>query len=323
MDNSKKKLTLYLAPMQGLTDSFFRSVIHSCSFGHNFDLAVSPFISITHGDLSNAHKKIKDVLDTSDSMPVIPQIMGNEPKEFIDLANLLYDYGYTQIDWNLGCPLPKVAKKHHGSGLLSFPHEVEQILSTVIPKIKPRLSIKMRTGYSKTEYLPLINIFNQYPLATITIHPRLGIQMYEGPIDYEAPHMITKNSQHKIIYNGDIKSFENYRFVQNLYPTINNFMLGRGAIANPLIAAEIKTGKPLQPNTAKAWYTEYVEKLLSKIESLDKPDVSKINKTKEYFRYIAQHLSIDNSEITPILQCNNLSNLNMMIKEIVAKNIVI
>ena len=95
MDNSKKKLTLYLAPMQGLTDSLFRSVIHSCSFGHNFDLAVSPFISITHGDLRNAHKKIKDVLDTSDSMPVIPQIMGNEPKEFIDLANLLYDYGYT------------------------------------------------------------------------------------------------------------------------------------------------------------------------------------------------------------------------------------
>ena len=320
MDNGKKKLTIYLAPMQGLTDAFFRSVIHSCSFANGFDIAVSPFISITHGDLSAAHKKIKDVLEITDSLPVIPQIMGNEPKEFIDLANLLFDYGYTHVNWNLGCPIPKVAKKHHGSGLLHYPDEVNDILSKVVPNIKPCLSIKMRTGYSQTEYMPLIEIFNQFPLESITIHPRLGIQMYEGKIDYDAPRIITQTSVHKIIYNGDIYTYDDYLFVQNLYPNINNFMIGRGAIANPLVATEIKSSSKLPYDTAKAWYYEYVDKLLSKIETLNKPEQSKINKSKEYFRYIAQHLKLQPENVQNVLQCNNLHDVQCMIKEIVLKH---
>ena len=321
MADTKEKLTIYLAPMQGLTDSYFRTAIHNCPFGNSFDMAVSPFISITHGDLSCAHKKIKDVSDNTNSIPLIPQIMGNEPKEFIDLANLLYDCGYSRIDWNLGCPLPKVAKKHHGSGLLPYPLEVEKILSIVIPKIRPRLSIKMRTGYSKAEYQPLISIFNQYPLAGITIHPRLGIQMYDGAIDYEAPKVIAQTSLHPVTYNGDINSLEDYRKVQKLYPAISSYMLGRGAIANPLLATEIKANAHLPESTAAEWYLEYVDKLLSAIQQLDKPDASKANKTKEYFRYIARHLSLTDAELMPILKCNNLLDIHDMIRRIVSENI--
>lgn len=316
MDNPKATLALYLAPMQGLTDLYFRTVIHRCMPAHTFDMAVSPFISITHGDLSSARKKIKDVLHTTGSMPVIPQIMGNQPKEFIDLANLLYDCGYSQIDWNLGCPLPKVANKHHGSGLLPYPDEVEKILSTVVPNIRPRLSIKMRTGYSKAEYQPLISIFNQYPLAGITIHPRLAIQMYSGTLNYEAANQIAQTSLHPVTYNGDINTLDDYRKIRNLCPTISSYMLGRGAIANPLLAAEIKANSHLPANTAKQLYYNYVDMLLNTIQHLPKPDASKVNKTKEYFRYIAHHLSLTAAELTPILQCNNLYHLHSIIRNI-------
>ena len=97
-------------------------------------------------------------------------------------------------------------------------------------------------------------------------------------------------------------------------------MIGRGAIANPLVATEIKSSSKLPYDTAKAWYYEYVDKLLSKIESLNKPEQSKINKTKEYFRYIAQHLKLQPENVQNVLQCNNLHDVQCMIKEIVLKH---
>ena len=97
---------LILAPMQGLTELMFRKAYHRC-FPEAIDYAVSPFLSLTHGNLADAWKKIDDVLpqDNKDSLPVIPQILGKEPIEFADLANRLYEVGYTEVNWNIGCPM--------------------------------------------------------------------------------------------------------------------------------------------------------------------------------------------------------------------------
>ena len=87
---------LILAPMQGLTELMFRKVYRTC-FPGALDLAISPFLSLTHGNLADAWKKIDDVLPEAnqDSIPVIPQILGKEPVEFVELANRLHEIGYT------------------------------------------------------------------------------------------------------------------------------------------------------------------------------------------------------------------------------------
>ena len=120
---------LVLAPMQGLTGLPFRKAFHR-TFGDVFDYAVSPFISLTHGNLTLADKKIYDVLpeNNASSIPVVPQVLGSEKQEFVDLTNRLHEVGYTEVNWNLGCPMPRVARKVRGSGLLPHPEKVEEVL---------------------------------------------------------------------------------------------------------------------------------------------------------------------------------------------------
>ncbi len=104
---------LSLAPMQGLTELLFRRVFTQC-YPDVFDYAVSPFLSLTHGNLKDADKKIEDVLPELNrgSMSVIPQILGHETGEFVDLANRLSELGYDEVNWNMGCPMRRVAGKH-------------------------------------------------------------------------------------------------------------------------------------------------------------------------------------------------------------------
>ena len=120
---------LILAPMQGLTELMFRKVYHRC-FPGALDYAISPFLSLTHGNLTEAWEKIDDVLPepNRDSIPVIPQILGKEPVEFIDLANRLFDIGYTEINWNIGCPMRRVTAKHRGSGILPYHVYVDRMI---------------------------------------------------------------------------------------------------------------------------------------------------------------------------------------------------
>ncbi len=182
---------MILAPMQGLTEAMFRRVYERC-FPGAIALAVSPFLSLTH-NISSARSGIsreivEDVLPENNegSMPVIPQILGREPEEFVALCGALREMGYGEVNWNMGCPVRKVVGKRRGSGLLPHPDLVRQVLDRVVPAIGMRLSVKVRLGLKATDELfALIPVLNDYPLASVTIHPRLGRQQYTGQVDLD------------------------------------------------------------------------------------------------------------------------------------------
>jgi tRNA-dihydrouridine synthase B len=114
-------LQLYLAPLRGFTDYIYRNAFD----GHfdGFDGALAPFIpTVTTDRLKPSH--FKDVLPENNlTMPIVPQIISNQPDDFINLAVRLHDLGYPSVNWNLGCPFPMVAKKQRGSGLLPYPEK--------------------------------------------------------------------------------------------------------------------------------------------------------------------------------------------------------
>ena len=179
MTDNQKKIILYLAPLRGFTEFIYRNAFVR-HFG-GFDLAVAPFIpTMTAARFKKAH--LTDVLpENNQAMPVIPQIIGNKPEDFIPLAKRLSDLGYDTVNWNLGCPFPMVAKKQRGSGLLPHPQKIEAFLEATLPAIPNRLSVKVRLGRKKTdEILALLPIFNRYPLDEVIVHPRTGKQMYGG-----------------------------------------------------------------------------------------------------------------------------------------------
>jgi len=228
--------------MKGFTDHMFRNAFTE-HFG-GFDLAVAPFIA-SKRDTVIKKKHVKDVLPENNTrLPVIPQIMSKAAEDFTNLANYLYDLGYETVNWNLGCPYPMVANKKRGCGMLPHTDMIGEFLDQVIPRIKGRLSIKTRLGYRTVDDIfRLIPVLNQYPLAELIIHPRIGLQRYEGKIDIEAFGQCLAMVDHPVVYNGDIRTPAVFNKLSRRFDNVSRWMIGRWCLADPFLPLVIKTGK--------------------------------------------------------------------------------
>lgn len=304
---------LILAPMQGLTEVLFRKVYEQC-FPGALDLAVSPFLSLTHGNLSDAWEKIDDVLPEPNrgSIPVIPQILGKEPEEFVALANRLYGIGYAEVNWNIGCPVRRVAAKHRGSGILPYPDEVRSILDHVVPRLQGTLSVKMRLGLrSPDELFALVPVLNDFPLASVTIHPRTGRQQYGGRVDLDTFGRVLPLIRHHVIYNGDIHTLADYRRIRNRFPNVKDFMLGRGVLYNPCLPLEIKSDdthcpppdpqNPTLHSQLSTLNSQFITALLDAIYARPTSDEAHLRKAKEYWCLLWRSLPITQQQSTAVL----------------------
>ncbi|MBT8046277.1 MAG: tRNA-dihydrouridine synthase family protein, partial [Pontiella sp.] len=196
---------LVLAPMRGITTMHYRK-----AFVRHFkglDLEMAPFISTVSAERINP-KLLKDVLPENNSgLPLIPQLIGNNPDDFVQMAIALHDLGYEEVNWNLGCPHKPIRKKRRGSGLLPHPELVDSILDQICDRSPCRISVKVRLGVSdKSELLKLIPVLNRYPLSEVIIHPRTAEQMYDGTADLNAFEEALKILQLPVCYNGDINN---------------------------------------------------------------------------------------------------------------------
>jgi tRNA-dihydrouridine synthase len=276
---------IYLAPIQGTTDRIYRSLFPVYFKG--VDLAVAPFISATT-KISPDSKLLRELrLDEYIGIPTIPQLMGSDPDNFIKLANILFDMGYETVNWNIGCPFRIVVKKGRGAGMLCYPSKIESFLEKTIPAIRPRLSVKLRTGLKyQDEIFDLLPIFNQFPLEELIIHPRTGEQMYTGDVDLDTFERCLKLSQHKIVYNGDINSVDKFKMLSKRFESVDRWMIGRGLLANPFLAEEIKF------NTVISYYEKikiirtFHDRLFAEYSGILSGPSHITNKMKEIWTYL-------------------------------------
>ena len=230
---------LVLAPLRGITDVVFRN-----AFQHHFTgvaQAVAPFVTSVGGRrIKPSH--LCDLAPADNRwMPVVPQILSRDSDAFICLANTLVDLGYNEINWNLGCPYPMVAKKMRGSGLLCHPQRIDRMLDRIVAGVKAKISVKTRLGrFSADEMDHLIPVFNRYPIARVIVHPRTGIQMYDGSVDLPAFGRCLQAIAHPVIYNGDIITAGDLERLEGMFPEVSGWMLGRGLIADPFLAERIR-----------------------------------------------------------------------------------
>ncbi len=236
---------IYLAPIQGVTDRVYRNLFPVYFKG--VDMAIAPFISSSKKMKPDNHRLREFYPDENKGIPTIPQIMSSNPEDFTKIANALHDIGCGTVNWNLGCPFPMVVKKGRGAGMLCYPDRVESFLEKAMPAIKPKLSIKLRIGLTyPDEVLQLIPIFNRFPLEELIIHPRTGEQMYEGEADLDMFEQCLHLSKQRVVYNGDIDSFEKFEMLSKRFASVDRWMIGRSLIGNPFLAEKIKynTEKP-------------------------------------------------------------------------------
>lgn len=308
---------MILAPMQGLTEVLFRRVYEEC-FPGAIDMAVSPFLSLTH-NLESAKSGIRislldDVLPENNigSIPVIPQILGKEPNEFITLGNRLHELGYKEINWNMGCPVRKVAAKHRGSGILPYPNEVRAILDKVLPNLKPALSVKVRLGLKdKGEIFQLIPVLNDYPLSSITVHPRLGRQQYGGQPDLVTFGEVLPLLHHPVIYNGDILTSADARRIRERFPAVTNLMIGRGILYDPLLPLKIKSQQ--LPEDCERMTKIFIRRLVEDIMIRVPTDETRTHKIKEYWCLVWKSLPISEMQAREVLHAKILTDVEKMI----------
>ena len=234
-----RTIHLSLGPFQGITDAPFRNVFKK-HFG-GIDKYYTPFFTGIQKD----HAKNLQVEEIdpacNDVKTLTPQILSTDAEEILRFANQCKELGYKEINLNMGCPFPRVANKKRGSGLLPYPEKIETMLSTVFEHIELNFSIKCRLGYfNPDEIVPVIDIFNQYPLSELIIHPRIGKQLYKGEADVKRFAELIPMIKAPLVYNGDIISVDSFERIRNEVQPINEFMLGRGLLANPFLAEEIK-----------------------------------------------------------------------------------
>lgn len=286
MERKEKAPFLYLAPMKGFTTALYRNLYTRHFKG--LDAAVAPFIStLSCQQIKNAH--IKDILpENNNGLPLVPQIIGNDPERFILLSKRFYDLGYDTVNWNLGCPFRIVVKKKKGSGMLPYPDMIRSFLDDVIPRIPNRLSIKTRIG-SKTnqDIFNLIPIFNQYPLDEIVIHPRTGVQIYTGIPDQAIFRACLDQLTHPVVYNGDIFDAKTFHNLRALYPEVDRWMLGRGVLANPFLPGTIKFSLDDDRKNIET-FKRFHDDLFDAYQNMLSGPAHLVDKMKGYWQYFSR-----------------------------------
>ena len=231
-----------MAPMKGFTDCVFRQVY--AEHFHGFDLAIAPFIA-SKRDCPVRRRHVRDVWPENNTrLTVVPQLLSKVAADFAALANYLYDMGYDTVNWNLGCPSPMVASKKRGSGLLPYTDRIDAFLEDALSVMKGRLSLKVRLGWhTNADIFRLLPVLNRYPLKEVIIHPRTGQQAYEGVVDLDTFGKCMPIIQPPVVYNGDIRTLDDFQQISRRFTSIGQWMIGRGFLADPFLPHIIKAGQ--------------------------------------------------------------------------------
>ncbi len=281
------------------------------------DQYIAPYIRINgKPEIKSANER--DILPANNSsINLIPQIITKDAGEFLFVAKYIQKLGYSELNWNLGCPYPMVAKRGMGSGLLCMPEKIDEILNMVSAETGIQVSVKMRLGYENPqEIFHVLPVLEKYRLANITIHPRIGKQLYRGEVDLKAFEDCLGHSSHKIFYNGDITSVQSFREMKDRFPTINNWMIGRGLIADPFLPVMIKSDNPEYPENRYDVFNSFHDALLSSYEEALSGQKHLLMKMYSFWEYFIQSFPKSPKGLKRIKKAQNIRVYREVVKQI-------
>ncbi|MDV7140430.1 tRNA-dihydrouridine synthase family protein [Maribacter sp. TH_r10] len=309
-------LTLLSSPLQGFTDFRFRNAFHHYFGG--IDTFYAPYIRL-NGKLKIKQSYQNDLSpENNTTLEVIPQVMTNDPDEFMFVVNYVQSLGYKELNWNLGCPYPMVTKSGMGSGLICNPTRINEILHKAHNESDIVVSMKMRMGYENAEeILHTFPILDQYPLKNIAIHARIGKQLYKGPVDLDAFEKCIGSTKHKLYYNGDITSVAAYKAVKERFTTIDHFMIGRGLIADPFLPSMIKNDTTEYPKDRWDIFAEFHDTIYQQYdEYLSGPTPIKM-KMLGFWEYFSQTTSNPHKTYKAIKKASNPFKYRQAVNQII------
>lgn len=225
-------MQIYFAPLEGITGYVFRNAY--AKYYGGVDKYFTPFITPHTKKLMNSREK-RDILPENNAgLHVVPQVLTNKAEELIDVCERLKEYGYKEVNLNLGCPSKTVTAKGKGSGFLENPQSLEEFFDRFFKASDMKLSIKTRIGVWEVEEAErLFRIYERFPFEEVIIHARLGCEFYQGTPHYDIFEDYCASSKHSLCYNGDIRTREQLEKLDARWERCDKFMLGRGLLFWP------------------------------------------------------------------------------------------
>lgn len=278
-------MQLYMAPLEGITGYIFRNTYSEIYKG--VDKYFTPFIvPAKKRDLRTREKK--DILpENNTNLNVVPQILTNKSDEFTSLAKRLKEYGYSEINLNAGCPSGTVVAKDKGAGILRDRDELRRFLDEIF-SCDINISVKTRIGMSdREEFYEIMDIYNEYPMTELIIHPRVREDYYKNNVDMEAFSYGYEHGKMPVVYNGDIFNKQQFENICKDYNSIKGIMMGRGILKTPGITEWIK-GETETGSIDFKRMRRFHDLLLSGYSEDMKSEINAMFKMKELWTYMIE-----------------------------------
>ncbi|MEG1413053.1 MAG: tRNA dihydrouridine synthase DusB [Acidaminococcaceae bacterium] len=240
----KLEVPLVLAPMAGVTDLPFRILCRE----QGCALTVSEMVS-AKGLLYNNVKTFEMLQIDPLERPTAIQLFGSVPQELATAAKMVAQSGADLIDFNMGCPVPKVVNNGEGSALMKTPALAYEVLARLVDAVQIPVTVKMRAGWNENllNAPQVAELAERAGVAAVAVHGRTREQFYNGQADWSMIKAVKQAVHIPVFGNGDIRSAADG--LEMLASTgCDGLMVGRGADGNPWLFAELKAallGAPL------------------------------------------------------------------------------
>ncbi len=240
---------LSLAPMAGITDQVFRRLC----FEQGCDAATTEMVSaqgfLTAPKDRNAYRFLLARFPEEGLLSV--QLFGSEPEYFARASEKLTETGlFSGIDINMGCPAQKVVGGRSGSALMKDPELAFRIVESTVKATCLPVTVKMRLGWDGEHInaVEFAKMLENAGAAGLTVHGRTRMQQYSGKADWQAIGDVKNAVSIPVIANGDI--VDGKTALEAIRVTgCDGLAIGRGALGNPWIFAEIRAALENRPYT--------------------------------------------------------------------------
>ena len=226
---------LMLAPMAGVCDMPFRMICKEKGAG----LVCMEMVSAK--GILYKNKNTAQLLETNEGeRPVSLQLFGRDPEILGRIAGEIQGLPFDILDFNMGCPMPKIVNNGEGSALMKEPSLVEKILSALAKASQKPVTVKIRKGFDdkSVNAVEIARIAQSCGVSALAVHGRTREQYYSGEADWKIISEVKKAVDIPIIGNGDIAC---YKDIKRMYEMTgcDAFMIGRAARGNPWIFEQI------------------------------------------------------------------------------------
>ena len=311
-------MKIYFAPLEGITTYIFRNAF-SGIYG-SVDKYFAPFISPSEKSPMTPRER-KDVAPENNAgINLVPQILTCKSDCFIDAARELRAMGYSEVNLKLGCPSGTVCSKGKGAGFLPETLELQRFLDDIYAYAESdnmKISIKTRLGYfNPDEFYDLVDIFNNFPVSELIVHPRIRSDFYKGELRKEYFKYALEHSKSPLVYNGNIFSCKDLETLADTFNSnLDPIMLGRGLISDPSLADKLK-GNTTKTDLAK--FKQLHDTLYHEYQKVMSPDINVLYKMRELWSYWQTLLDGNERDFKKLLKAKKYAEYDEAVSRILS-----